>query len=119
MQIHHPAWAFNASLGLPVGSGETPCPLFGNASGDNGVVATPKAVPCLVHGLLVSLSVGSVGGERPGDAAGSCWPMVAHPFPLLMSQFGGISAHGKEVAMLLPPPPGSSPQNSFSFPFFQ
>lgn len=113
MQVHHPSWSFNARLGFPVGSGATPCPLLRDASGDNGVFMTPKAVRWLVCGLLVSLG-GS--DERPGEAAGSCWLLVAHPAPLFLSQLGDISAHGKEVAAHLPPPAGFCPKNSFSFP---
>lgn len=77
---------------------------------------TPKAVTWLVCGLLVSLG-GSGSDERPGEAAGSCWLLAAHPAPLFLSQLGDISAHGKEVAMHLPPPAGFCPQTFFSFPF--
>lgn len=98
MQVHHPSWSFSARLGFPVGSGATPCPPLRDASGDNGVFMTPKAVRWLVCGLLVSLGA-SGSDECPGEAAGSCWLLVAHPDPLFLSQLGDISAYGKEVAM--------------------
>lgn len=83
-----PVAGFMASLGLPVGSGATPCPILGDAADDNGVFVYPKATMWLVCGLLVSL-----GGSRDLLALGCATsPVIYVPiwghFSFLHQDFG-------------------------------